>query len=129
MSEQFSFKLVTPEKIFLEGEAQIIVVPGLEGDIGFLSNHTNLITSLRPGMIKVSGSDSEETSIFVDGGFVKFSDNELLVVAEEAVANDQIDNDFINLKLKKYNDDILIANEADKVKISNKIDSLKLLLN
>jgi len=116
MSEQFLFKLVTPEKIFLEGEAQIIVVPGLEGDIGFLSNHTNLITSLRPGMIKVSGSDGEETSIFVDGGFVKFSDNELLVVAEEAAENDQIDNDFINLKLKKYNDDILIANEANKVR-------------
>ena len=35
----------------------------------------------------------------------------------------------LDIELKKYNDDILIANEADKVRISNKIDSLKLLLN
>ena len=129
MSEQFSFKIVTPEKIFLEGTAEIIAVPGLEGDIGFLANHTNLITSLRPGMIKVSCPDSEDALIFVDGGFVKFTDNELLVVAEEAAENNQIDSEFINMKLKKYNDEILIANEKDKVRISGKIDSLKLLLN
>ena len=129
MSEEFSFKLVTPEKVFLEGKAEIIVVPGLEGDIGFLSNHTNLITSLRPGLIKVSSNNNADTIIFVDGGFVKFTDNELLVVTEEAEENDQIDNEFINLKLKKYNGDMLNTNEFEKVKISSKIDSLKLMLN
>ena len=48
MSEYFSFKLVTPEKIYLEGQAELITVPGVEGDIGFLYQHTNFITSIRP---------------------------------------------------------------------------------
>ena len=53
MSEYFSLKLVTPEKIYLEGQAELITVPGVEGDIGFLAQHTNFITSIRPGIIKV----------------------------------------------------------------------------
>ena len=47
MPSYFSYKLVTPEKIYLEGNAEIITVPGVEGDIGFLAQHTNFITSIR----------------------------------------------------------------------------------
>ena len=58
MSEYFSFKLVTPEKIYLEGQAELVTVPGVEGDIGFLAQHTNFITSIRPGIIKVIRDDN-----------------------------------------------------------------------
>ena len=101
MSEYFSFKLVTPEKIYLEGQAELITVPGVEGDIGFLAQHTNFITSIRPGIIKVIRDDNTNVQFYVDGGFVKFSDNELM-------SN---------------------ASDTEKNKIASKLDSLKLLLN
>ena len=101
--EPFNYKVVAPERIFLEGEASMVVVPGVEGDIGFLSNHSNLITSIRPGMIKVNDSSEKQNSIFVEEGFVKFSNNELLIVAvgvdnEESV-NTELINEKINLSL------------------------------
>ena len=80
MSDQFNYKLVTPEKIYLEGDAQMVVLPGAEGDLGVLPNHSNIITSLRPGIIKVTNSDQTQ-SLFVEEGFIKFSNNELLVIA------------------------------------------------
>ena len=128
MSDQFNFKLVTPEKIYLEGDAQMVVLPGAEGDLGVLPNHSNIITSLRPGIIKVTNSDQTQ-SLFVEEGFIKFSNNELLVIAvgldEEAVLN----NDFINDKIENYSSALDAADEAQKMKIQKKIDSLKLLLN
>ena len=127
--DQFSFRLVTPEKIFLEGDAQMIVAPGIEGDIGFLSNHINLITSIRPGFLQVKKEDNSEISVFVDGGFVKFSDNELLLVAEEVTSEDEINNEFINEKIDKYNEELESINDNEKSKILSKVDNLKLLLN
>ena len=128
MSDQFNYKLVTPEKIYLEGDAQMVVLPGAEGDLGVLPNHSNIITSLRPGIIKVTNSDQTQ-SLFVEEGFIKFSNNELLVIAvgldEEAALN----NDFINDKIEYYSSALDAADEAQKMKIQRKIDSLKLLLN
>ena len=128
MSDQFNYKLVTPEKIYLEGDAQMVVLPGAEGDLGVLPNHSNIITSLRPGIIKVTNSDQTQ-SLFVEEGFIKFSNNELLVIAvgldEEAALN----NDFINHKIENYSSALDAADEAQKMKIQKKIDSLKLLLN
>ena len=128
MSDQFNYKLVTPEKIYLEGDAQMVVLPGAEGDLGVLPNHSNIITSLRPGIIKVTNSDQTQ-SLFVEEGFIKFSNNELLVIAvgldEEAALN----NDFINDKIENYSSAFETADESQKMKIQKKIDSLKLLLN
>ena len=128
MSDQFNYKLVTPEKIYLEGDAQMVVLPGAEGDLGVLPNHSNIITSLRPGIIKVTNSDQTQ-SLFVEEGFIKFSNNELLVIAvgldEEAALN----NDLINDKIENYSSALETADETQKMKIQKKIDSLKLLLN
>ena len=87
----------------------------------------SIITSLRPGIIKVTNSDQTQ-SLFVEEGFIKFSNNELLVIAvgldEEAALN----NDFINDKIENYSSALETADETQKMNIQKKIDSLKLLL-
>ena len=128
MSDQFNYKLVTPEKIYLEGDAQMVVLPGAEGDLGVLPNHSNIITSLRPGIIKVTNSDQTQ-SLFVEEGFIKFSNNELLVIAVGLDEEGALNNDFINDKIENYSSALDAADEAQKMKIQKKIDSLKLLLN
>ena len=127
--ESFNYKVVTPERVFLEGEASMVVVPGVEGDIGFLSNHSSLITSIRPGMIKVNDSSEKENSLFVEEGFVKFSNNELLVVAVGVDNEESINAEFINEKINRLTEALENAEENKKSKIQNKIDCLKLLIN
>ena len=128
MSDQFNYKLVTPEKIYLEGDAQMVVLPGAEGDLGVLPNHSNIITSLRPGIIKVTNSDQTQ-SLFVEEGFIKFSNNELLVIAVGLDEEASLNNDFIKDKIENYSSALETADETQKMKIQKKIDSLKLLLN
>ena len=127
--ESFNYKVVTPERVFLEGEASMVVVPGVEGDIGFLSNHSNLITSIRPGIIKVNEPSEKGSSLFVEEGFVKFSNNELLVVAVGVDNEESVNAEFINEKIDKLTEALDSAEENKKSGIQNKIDCLKLLIN
>ena len=127
--ESFNYKVVTPERVFLEGEASMVVVPGVEGDIGFLSNHSNLITSIRPGIIKVNDPSEKVSSLFVEEGFVKFSNNELLVVAVGVDNEESVNAEFINEKIDRLTEALENAEENKKSKIQNKIDCLKLLIN
>ena len=107
----------------------MVVVPGVEGDIGFLSNHSNLITSIRPGIIKVNDPSEKASSLFVEEGFVKFSNNELLVVAVGVDNEESVNVDFINEKVDKLTAALESAEENKKSNIQNKIDCLKLLIN
>ena len=127
--ESFNYKVVTPERVFLEGEASMVVVPGVEGDIGFLSNHSSLITSIRPGMIKVNDSSEKQNSLFVEEGFVKFSNNELLIVAVGVDNEESVNTELINGKINRLTEELEHAEENKKSKIQNKIDCLKLLIN
>ena len=127
--ESFNYKVVTPERVFLEGEASMVVVPGVEGDIGFLSNHSNLITSIRPGIIKVNDPSEKASSLFVEEGFVKFSNNELLVVAVGVDNEELVNAEFINEKIDRLTEVLENAEENKKSNIQNKIDCLKLLIN
>ena len=51
MPDPFTFDLVSPEKLLLSEEVEMVVVPGAEGDFGVLIGHAPLISSLRPGVI------------------------------------------------------------------------------
>ena len=66
-------------------------MPGAEGDIGVLPNHSPLICTVRPGVIKVYEGDKVTDQIFVAGGFCEVSTERCTVLAEEAVMVGDID--------------------------------------
>ena len=69
MAENFTFELVSPEKLLLSGEAEMVTIPGVEGDMGVLAKHAAVMTSLRPGLVGVKMGDGSESAFFVRGGF------------------------------------------------------------
>ena len=123
----FNFKVVTPEKTYLEGEASMVVLPGIEGDLGILPDHSNIITSIRPGFVNIDSTDSHQ--FFVEEGFIKFSENELLVVAVGIVDKEEVNNDLLNEKIEQLQGQFKGADGKNKSKLQNKIECLKLLLN
>lgn len=85
MADKVAFELVSPERLLISDEVDMVVVPGSEGDFGVLAGHAPLITSMRPGVIEVHGEGSEITRIFVAGGFAEVTNERCTVLAEEAV--------------------------------------------
>jgi len=77
------FELVTPEASEAQIEATMVVVPGAGRDMGVLENHAPTVTSLRPGVVSVTGSDGN-TGFFVAGGFAEITAERCIILAESA---------------------------------------------
>lgn len=91
MADPISFELVSPERLLLSEEVEMVVVPGVEGDFGVLIGHAPLISALRPGVINTYAGTAVEKAIFVAGGFAEVTGERCTVLAEEAVPVDEID--------------------------------------
>jgi len=105
MAETFGFELVSPEKLLLSVQAEQVVVPGAAGDFGVLPGHAPVISTLRNGIIEVTGADGKVERIFVAGGFVEVANDKLTVLAEEAVPVAEIDRGKTEAALKDARED------------------------
>jgi F-type H+-transporting ATPase subunit epsilon len=105
MAETFGFELVSPEKLLLSVQAEQVVVPGEAGDFGVLPGHAPVISTLRNGIIEVTGADGKIERIFVAGGFAEVANDKLTVLAEEAVPVAQIDRGKTEAALKDAQED------------------------
>ncbi|MEH6524653.1 MAG: F0F1 ATP synthase subunit epsilon [Sneathiella sp.] len=85
MVDKITMDLVSPEKLMLSADFEMVVVPGAEGDFAVLAGHSPVTSSLRPGVISIYENDVEKDRIFVNGGFVEVSNDKLTVLAEEAI--------------------------------------------
>jgi len=62
-------EIITPEKVYLRDEAEFVVAPGFEGELGILPGHTRLLARLIPGEVRIV--KGQETRRFaVEGGFI-----------------------------------------------------------
>ena len=109
MAEEFSFELVSPEKLLLAEEVDMVVVPGAEGDFGVLVGHAPLISSLRPGVIDTYNGGKVADRIFVAGGFAEVTSERCTVLAEEAIPVKDINSANAEERLKVAKEAILGA--------------------
>jgi len=91
MADTVEFELVSPSRLLKSEPVEMVVVPGAEGDVGILPNHSPLICTVRPGVIKVFEGGKVSEEIFVAGGFCEVSPERCTVLAEEALMVGDID--------------------------------------
>ncbi len=89
------FDLVSPERKLASAEADEIQIPGSEGDFTAMADHAPVITTLRPGVLRViTGNDV--TEYVVTGGFVEISGTSASVLAEQAMPKSEVSADVVN---------------------------------
>jgi F-type H+-transporting ATPase subunit epsilon len=86
----FHFDLVSPEKLAFSGEVDQVDIPGVEGDFGVLAGHAPVVATIRPGILTVTQSGSQQ-KIVVLGGLAEVSDKGLTVLADVATAVPDLD--------------------------------------
>ena len=102
MESTNSFDLVSPEQLIFNDKAGMIIVPGKDGDIGVLPDHSKLLSSLRPGRIMVYGKDKHLLqSFFVSGGFVEVNPEKCIVLAEEVFEMSVLDKNEIEKQVQE----------------------------
>ncbi len=121
------FELVSPEKLLLSEEVEMVVVPGAEGDFGVLPGHTPVISSVRPGIIHIFEGGAVKSRIFVAGGFAEVTGERCTVLAEEAVPLDEIDRDQVEKDLQNAVDDMADSGEnaSDRALAEQRADTAR----
>ena len=113
MEKTFIFELIKPNREIISGEFEMVVVPGEDGDFGVLPNHSNLISQISPGILKIYKNNKIDKSFFIYSGFAEVSNNKLIVLSETAF-------DVNEFKLNAYKDSI---SKYEKLKNQTKIES------
>jgi F-type H+-transporting ATPase subunit epsilon len=83
-------EVVTAERELYNGEADELIAPGTEGMLGILPRHAALLTTLKPGTLRIKLNGAEEP-LFVSGGFLEVSNNQATVLADTAEHAEEID--------------------------------------
>ena len=130
MSEQFNLEIISPEKSFLKKDnVTEVVVPAFEGEMGILKDHISIISFLKPGIIKIS-SGNEENSFYVDDGIVEFKDNTLSILTSNIFDIKNSDKSKIQDMIKEAEKDLSSDKHDDQKRfiISQKVEVLKSLI-
>ena len=89
----FDVSLVTPDGPVYEGEIEMLIVPGADGEIGVLARHAPLIAMLNAGSTRVHVKRETEVLEFATGpGFFKVEQDRALALVDDAVDARQVDD-------------------------------------
>jgi F-type H+-transporting ATPase subunit epsilon len=97
MAETLSFELVSPERLLISEQVEMVVVPGSEGDFGVLPRHSDLVSTVRPGVVSVYKDRAQGPSdqVFVTGGFAEVSPKGCTVLVDEAFPMSSVTKEFV----------------------------------
>ena len=92
MANTIQVDVVSAEEAIFSGEAEFVVLPGEEGELGIYPRHTPLITRIKPGTVRIKpASGGEEELIFVAGGILEVQPHLVTVLADTAIRGHDLD--------------------------------------
>jgi F-type H+-transporting ATPase subunit epsilon len=123
------FELVSPERQLMSGEVAAVVVPGTEGNFTVLPMHAPALSTLRPGVLDITGTDGGETRIFVRGGFAEVNPKGLTVLAEQAIPLAELSPEVLAQEVKNAEEDVADAgdDQAKRQRAQERLDHLRQL--
>ena len=83
-------EIVSPERRAYTDEVDMVIVPGIDGQLGILPRHTQLLSALGTGELRIKKGATEE-SMLISGGFVEVRPDRVIVMADLAEHSDEID--------------------------------------
>ena len=107
-----SVRVVTPQKIFFEGSADMVKVPGWQGEYGVLPHHASMLTLSRPGLLSLKNG-SETTRFVVDRGFVEVGPADISVMVQRCVAVTDINKEEAQSMLEKAKEELSTLSRQD----------------
>ena len=85
-------ELITAERQVYADDVEMVVAPGMEGQLGILAHHAPLMTALQPGEILIR-KDGEDSYLAVTGGFMEVIGNTVTILADACEHSEEIDED------------------------------------
>src|SRR4030095_14809657 len=92
MANTIHVDVVSAEEQIYSGEAEFVILPGIEGELGVYPRHTPLFTQIKPGAVRIKVPDQDqEELVFVQGGFLEVQPHRVTVLADTAIRANDLD--------------------------------------
>ncbi|BEV09486.1 F0F1 ATP synthase subunit epsilon [Methylophilus glucosoxydans] len=92
MANTVHVDVVSAEESIFSGEAEFVVAPAGAGEVGIYPNHAPMITTIKPGALRIKQSaEQEETLIFISGGMLEVQPGMITVLADTAIRGQDLD--------------------------------------
>ena len=106
----------------------MVTLPGTEGYFGVLAGHAPVISSLRPGVIEVTGGETPGLRLFIRGGFAEVDGKKVTVLAEDAIPMTDFNLAALDQRIADSEEDLAAAKtDAERARASEQIDHLRQL--
>ena len=115
MADNIRLEVVTPEKIVVSEDAQIVACPGSLGEFGVLIGHTPFLTTLKTGIIRYTDADGNEKFMFVSGGFSEALPDKVTILAEAAEKQKDIDIERAKAALERAEKRLSEKNKKEEI--------------
>ena len=110
---QLFCRIITPEKMVYDGEADLVVARIADGDVGVMVDHAPLVSAAEVGDVRIR--EGEELHVFATSdGFFKMSENLVQILVEEAVEAGEIDVDAAGNQVEEAERELSEVSEADE---------------
>ncbi len=108
MAEQVKYEIISPAKLEAEGQADMIIVPSVEGDLGLQAGRMPIMLMLRPAVVYIMNGNSVVDKVFVAGGYAQFENDVARILCEDCFSMKDITSEIANKKLsdaeKQFNE-------------------------
>ena len=92
MAHTVRIDVVSAEAEIFSGAAEFVVAPASAGEVGIYPNHAPMITTIKPGALRIKQPDqAEETLIFISGGMLEVQPGLITVLADTAIRGHDLD--------------------------------------
>jgi F-type H+-transporting ATPase subunit epsilon len=88
------FTLITPLSVKFDGEAELVIAVGTEGEVGILPSHAPYLTALRPGVLRanvVENGATRRLELACSEGFLQALPGKVTILADAALDRDEVD--------------------------------------
>ena len=88
---EFSLRIVASNKVFYGGASEIVIVPALDGEYGFMAHHDDMVVAMKPGELRFKKPDGTWESAVVGGGVAQCANNRVTILVDSAERPEDID--------------------------------------
>ena len=124
MADMMQFDLVSPERKLASVEASQIQLPGMDGDMTVMPNHAPLLTTLRPGVLRVHHAGGVDEYL-VTGGFAETTGEGLSVLAEKSVPLADASRDMLDALAFEADEALAAANDDNRTALAMRVNDVK----
>ena len=95
MADRLKLELVSPERLLLSEQVEMVLVPGTEGVFGVLPQHAPTLSTLKAGFVEVYENNAVKERFFVTGGFAEVTPQTCTVLVDEAIPQASLTAAFV----------------------------------